>query len=178
MFSGLRTNSLFYILEKGEKLDLTDTEVNVEVGLHDITMSDNAEEGGAQGNIISLIYKSEYYRYIVRTENEEDYVLAAVAIDKGFELRLIVSAESALFIMLIFTQCGVNGINSAAKALGVLLGNNHGHAQNAQALYQHCGLVQHGLCFVNGGHQLFLKVDAYCDSVFGSESHSNLSFQI
>ncbi len=66
----------YLITAKGEKIDLTDTEVNVEVGLHDITMSDNAEEGGAQGNIISLIYKSEYYRYIVRTENEEDYVLA------------------------------------------------------------------------------------------------------
>ncbi len=66
----------YLITAKGEKLDLTDTEVNVEVGLHDITMSDNADEGGAQGNIISLIYKSEYYRYIVRTENEEDYVLA------------------------------------------------------------------------------------------------------
>ena len=39
-------------------------------------MSDNPEEGGALGNIISLIYKSEYYQYIVRTENEEDYVLA------------------------------------------------------------------------------------------------------
>ena len=39
-------------------------------------MSDNLDEGGAQGHIISLIYKSEYYRYIVRTENEEDYVLA------------------------------------------------------------------------------------------------------
>ena len=66
----------YLITAKGEKLDLTDTEVNVEVGLHDITMSDNPDEGGAQGNIISLIYKSEYYRYIVRTENEEDYVLA------------------------------------------------------------------------------------------------------
>ena len=66
----------YLITEKGEKLDLTDTEVNVEVGLHDITMSDNLDEGGAQGHIISLIYKSEYYRYIIRTENEEDYVLA------------------------------------------------------------------------------------------------------
>lgn len=66
----------YLITAKGEKIDLTDTEVNVEVGLHDITMSDNLEEGGARGNIISLIYKSEYYRYIVRTENEEDYVLA------------------------------------------------------------------------------------------------------
>ena len=64
------------ITAKGEKLDLTGVEVNVEVGLHDITMSDDPEEGGACGHIISLIYKSEYYRYIVRTENEEDYVLA------------------------------------------------------------------------------------------------------
>ena len=60
----------YLITAKGEKLDLTDTEVNVEVGLHDITMSDDPDVGGAQGNIISLIYKSEYYRYIVRTENE------------------------------------------------------------------------------------------------------------
>jgi len=66
----------YLITAKGEKLDLTDVEVNVEVGLHDITMSDNPDDGGAQGHIISLIYKSEYYRYIVRTENEEDYVLA------------------------------------------------------------------------------------------------------
>ena len=66
----------YLITAKGKKLDLTDVEVNVEVGLHDITMSDNLDEGGAQGHIISLIYKSEYYRYIVRTENEEDYVLA------------------------------------------------------------------------------------------------------
>lgn len=66
----------YLITAKGEKIDLTDTEVNVEVGLHDITMSDDPDAGGAQGNIISLIYKSEYYRYIVRTENEEDYVLA------------------------------------------------------------------------------------------------------
>ena len=66
----------YLITAKGEKLDLTDTEVNVEVGLHDIAMSDNLKEGGAKGHIISLIYKSEYYRYIVRTENEEDYVLA------------------------------------------------------------------------------------------------------
>ena len=66
----------YLITTKVEKIYLTDTEVKVEVGLLDITMSDNEDEGGAQGHIISLIYKSEYYRYIVRTENEEDYVLA------------------------------------------------------------------------------------------------------
>ena len=66
----------YLITAKGEQIDLTDVEVNVEVDLKDIAMSDNLDEGGAQGHIISMIYKSEYYRYIVRTENEEDYVLA------------------------------------------------------------------------------------------------------
>lgn len=66
----------YLITAKGEQIDLAGVEVNVEVDLMDITMSDNLDEGGAQGHIISMIYKSEYYRYIVRTENEEDYVLA------------------------------------------------------------------------------------------------------
>ncbi len=65
----------YLITAKGDKIDLTDVAVTVDVGLNDITMSDNAEDGGAEGNIISMIYKGDHYRYIVRTENEEDYVL-------------------------------------------------------------------------------------------------------
>ncbi|MBQ9081676.1 MAG: ABC transporter ATP-binding protein, partial [Clostridia bacterium] len=65
----------YLITAKGDKIDLTDIAVTVEVGLNDITMSDQSEDGGAEGNIISMIYKADHYRYIVRTENEEDYVL-------------------------------------------------------------------------------------------------------
>ena len=44
---------------------------------HDIQMTDDEESGGAKGNIISMIYKGDHYRYIVRTEeNEEDYVFS------------------------------------------------------------------------------------------------------
>ncbi len=65
----------YLITKNGDKIDLTDVEVNVEVGLKDIEISDNAEEGGAVGNIISIIYKGDHYQLIVRTdENEEDYV--------------------------------------------------------------------------------------------------------
>ena len=40
-------------------------------------MSDDKSAGGVVGNIISMIYKGDHYRYIVRTdENEEDYVLS------------------------------------------------------------------------------------------------------
>ncbi len=65
----------YLVTADGEKLDLTDTDVTVEVALTDIEISDNADEGGARGHIVSLIYKGDHYQYIVRTEeNEEDYV--------------------------------------------------------------------------------------------------------
>ena len=65
----------YLITASGEKLDLTGTEVVVEVDTHDIQMTDDEDAGGAQGKIISMIYKGDHYRYIVRTEeNEEDYV--------------------------------------------------------------------------------------------------------
>ena len=66
----------YLITAEGEQLDLTDTDVTVEVGFTDIEISDNADEGGAQGHIVSIIYKGDHYQVIVRTqENEEDYVL-------------------------------------------------------------------------------------------------------
>ena len=65
----------YLITLDGEKIDLTDVDVNVEIGLKDIEISDDQDLGGAVGNIISMIYKGDHYQLIVRTnENEEDYV--------------------------------------------------------------------------------------------------------
>jgi spermidine/putrescine transport system ATP-binding protein len=66
----------YLITVEGDKIDLTDVEVNVEVGLKDIEISDDQDLGGAIGNIVSMIYKGDHYQLIVRTdENEEDFVL-------------------------------------------------------------------------------------------------------
>jgi len=66
----------YLITASGEKLDLTGTKVDIEIDNHDIEMSDDKTAGGVVGNIISMIYKGDHYRYIVRTdENEEDFVL-------------------------------------------------------------------------------------------------------
>ncbi len=65
----------YLITVDGDRIDLTDVDVNVEVGLKDIEISDHEEDGGAIGNIVSMIYKGDHYQLIVRTdENEEDYV--------------------------------------------------------------------------------------------------------
>ena len=67
----------YLITKEGEKLDLTGTEVRVEVSPADITISDDENAGGTMGHIISMIYKGDHYRLIVRTpEEEEDFVLA------------------------------------------------------------------------------------------------------
>ena len=51
--------------------------MTVEVGLDDISISDDAEAGGTTGHIISIIYKGDHYRLIVRTdESEEDFVFS------------------------------------------------------------------------------------------------------
>jgi spermidine/putrescine transport system ATP-binding protein len=76
LYPGSRIDEEEYLVTaSGERLDLTDTEVNVEVGLEDISISDDAQAGGTTGHIISIIYKGDHYRLIVRTdESEEDFV--------------------------------------------------------------------------------------------------------
>ncbi len=65
----------YLITAEGQRIDLTDVDVNVEVGLKDIEISDDQDVGGSIGNIVSMIYKGDHYQLMVRTdENEEDFV--------------------------------------------------------------------------------------------------------
>ncbi len=62
----------YLITTTGEKLDLTNVEVKVEVGLKDIEIIDNDEDGNACGSIISIVYKGDHYQIIIRTDDEEE----------------------------------------------------------------------------------------------------------
>ncbi|QCT07809.1 ABC transporter ATP-binding protein [Ruminococcus bovis] len=61
--------------EMGNEIDVVGKEVSVSIPVFgSIEMSDDADKGGTTGNIISLIYKGDHYQYIVRTENEYDFI--------------------------------------------------------------------------------------------------------
>lgn len=61
--------------ENGNEIDVVGKEVSVSIPVFgSIEMSDDADKGGTTGNIISLIYKGDHYQYIVRTENEYDFI--------------------------------------------------------------------------------------------------------
>ena len=59
----------------GIKYDLNDADVKVEIGLKDIEIIDNEEDGFVSGEIVSLIYKGDHYQVIIRTEEDEDFVV-------------------------------------------------------------------------------------------------------
>ena len=58
-----------------KKYDLNDADVIVNVDMQNIEMSDNMEEGNITGSIIQMVYKGDHYQYIIRTEDEEDFVV-------------------------------------------------------------------------------------------------------
>lgn len=65
-----------YLVDKdGKRYDLTDADVKVEIGLKDIEIVDDEEEGNITGEIVSIIYKGDHYQVIVRTEEDEDFVV-------------------------------------------------------------------------------------------------------
>ena len=61
--------------EKGNEIEATDMEINVEVPFDAITISDDPDASDIHGNIISLIYLGDHYEIMVRTEEEEDFIL-------------------------------------------------------------------------------------------------------
>lgn len=59
----------------GKKYDLNEVDVHVEVAFDQIEILDNPEEGMISGHVIESIYLGDHYQVIVRTENEEDFVI-------------------------------------------------------------------------------------------------------
>lgn len=60
---------------KGKKYDLKDADVIAEVALGDIEIMANEEDGTVAGEIVESIYLGDHYQVIVRTEDEEDFVV-------------------------------------------------------------------------------------------------------
>ncbi len=55
--------------------DFNDAEVVAEVDLDKIELSDDLSIGQAKGNIVQAVWIGDHWQYIVRTDDEEDYVV-------------------------------------------------------------------------------------------------------
>ena len=76
LFPGAKINENEVLVdENGNEIDVVDMEINVEVPFEAITISDDPDASDIHGNIISLIYLGDHYEVMVRTEEEEDFIL-------------------------------------------------------------------------------------------------------
>ena len=58
-----------------KRYSFADANVRALIGLDKIEISDDLSVGQAQGRIIEAVWKGDHYRYIIRTEDEEDYII-------------------------------------------------------------------------------------------------------
>jgi spermidine/putrescine transport system ATP-binding protein len=65
------------INEKGEVMDVEDTQVTVEIGFDDIELSDNLSLSELHGEIINMIYLGDHYEVTVwDEESEEEFIVS------------------------------------------------------------------------------------------------------
>ena len=65
----------YLVANNGKKYDLNDADVIAQIGLNDIELSDDMDVGQVSGNIVSIVYKGDHYQVMVRTEEEEDFIV-------------------------------------------------------------------------------------------------------
>jgi spermidine/putrescine transport system ATP-binding protein len=59
----------------GDEIDINKIKIIVSVKPDDIEMSDDLDAGIIKGHIINLIYKGDHYSYVVRTDDDEDFIV-------------------------------------------------------------------------------------------------------
>jgi spermidine/putrescine transport system ATP-binding protein len=76
LISGATVNADGVIIDShGDEIDVDKIKIIVSVKPDDIEMSDDIEAGIMKGHIINLIYKGDHYSYVVRTDDDEDFIV-------------------------------------------------------------------------------------------------------
>ncbi len=82
------------------EIDTEKIKVIVTINPFDIEMSDDEEAGIVSGHIINLIYKGDHYSYVVRTDDEEDFIVNDEDLwNMDDRVSLIIPDESVSFAL-------------------------------------------------------------------------------
>lgn len=84
----------------GNEIDHKKLKVNVAIKPRDIEMSDDENAGIVRGHIINLIYIGDHYRYVVRTEEEIDFIVSDEDLwNMGDYVSLIIPEDKLTFTL-------------------------------------------------------------------------------
>jgi spermidine/putrescine transport system ATP-binding protein len=71
-------DELYLIGPDGKKYDLDDADVIASFNFTDVEIIDGYDNGNANGVVVDTIYKGDHYSVLVRTANEEDFIVDTV----------------------------------------------------------------------------------------------------
>jgi spermidine/putrescine transport system ATP-binding protein len=84
----------------GNEIDHRRLKVNVAIRPRDIRMSDDESAGIVRGHIINLIYIGDHYRYVVRTDEELDFIVSDEYLwNMGDYVSLIIPEDKLTFTL-------------------------------------------------------------------------------
>jgi spermidine/putrescine transport system ATP-binding protein len=84
----------------GNEIDYRRLKVNVAIRPRDIRMSDDESAGIVRGHIINLIYIGDHYRYVVRTDEELDFIVSDEYLwNMGDYVSLIIPEDKLTFTL-------------------------------------------------------------------------------
>lgn len=76
LFPGSKFNADGQLIDgRGDVIEPGAVRIIVSIKPESIEMSDDSEAGILRGNIINLIYKGDHYSYVVRTDDDEDFIV-------------------------------------------------------------------------------------------------------
>lgn len=76
LLRGSHVNEDGYLVStEGKKYDLNDADVIADVSLKDVDLVDGFDQGQLNGIVIASIFKGDHYSVLVRTEEEEDFII-------------------------------------------------------------------------------------------------------
>ncbi len=102
-------DGIVYDPKSQKKYDFKDAEVVAEIDLDKIELSDDLSIGNCQGQIVSSVWIGDHYQYIVRTDDDEDYVvnspyswnegdMVSVSVDKK-DIRLRLKGDADAYVV-------------------------------------------------------------------------------
>ena len=71
-------DELYLIGPDGKKYDLDDADVIATIGLGDVEIVDGFDNGNVNATVVDTIYKGDHYSVLVRTKEEEDFIIDTV----------------------------------------------------------------------------------------------------
>ena len=84
-----------YLVSNNKKYDLYGAKLTLEIPLDKIDIYDDDEHGQISGSVVSSLYKGDHYQIIVRTEDDEEFVIDTTYENNlGDQVRLDIKKEA------------------------------------------------------------------------------------